>query len=639
MGIEKKCLLIEYLMNQEQPITAKELAGYLGVSIRTVKNYISDINGNKGSIILSGFTGYEVNKQLAVQYLKNRKNLTMQVPQDYEERANYINLAFFMRHTDRLDIFDLSEELNFSIETIKSDLAKMNKSFESFGVSYEIHSNYVYLKARESALRMLSRYTLFFHVQDSMISYSTVQEVFPEINIDLIKTTVHYILEKEHYYVNDFGLINLVLNMAIIIRRVKNGKTLTIGPKFLIENVNGERKAVLDICDKLEKVFDIELNGYEKEAIYLLFKSNVNIVLPKEQEDVHEYVGEELFKFIEVLVEKISTRYYVDLNNKSFILPFSLHIKNLIFRVQNNQQVVGNIINRIKFAYPLIFDMAVYASQIICKTYKIEMDENEVSYLALHIGGELERQEMNNEKVRVLLLCPNYLEFSVKMYNQMLINFSNDMELVACINTPDQIYKHKFELLVTTLDIDLDNADFETIHVPILGIQRNKAQIEEKIEQIKENRRTWVLKNEFHRFFNEDLFFVNYESNLTKEQAMRIVSEKMMEKGLVLPDYYERLLEREKAASTGFPKIAIPHSMKMDAIKTSIGVMLCPNGIKWDNQIVKVVLVVAIHEMDAKIFGNLYQALIRIFDNEKNLRIILKTTKFYQFAEIIAQMI
>ncbi len=44
MDPKKQRALVEYLMRQDRPVTAKELADFLNFSVRTVKSYISDIN-------------------------------------------------------------------------------------------------------------------------------------------------------------------------------------------------------------------------------------------------------------------------------------------------------------------------------------------------------------------------------------------------------------------------------------------------------------------------------------------------------------------------------------------------------------------------------------------------------------------
>jgi lichenan operon transcriptional antiterminator len=67
-------------MEQNSPCTASELAKYLGISIRTVKTYIKDINLLTDSkTILSSNKGYLINKQDGLTFLEKQHSL----PQDY----------------------------------------------------------------------------------------------------------------------------------------------------------------------------------------------------------------------------------------------------------------------------------------------------------------------------------------------------------------------------------------------------------------------------------------------------------------------------------------------------------------------------------------------------------------------------
>ena len=166
-----------------------------------------------------------------------------------------------------------------------------------------------------------------------------------------------------------------------------------------------------------------------------------------------------------------------------------------------------------------------------------------------------------------------------------------------------------------------------------------RGEITDAVSSIRERRRLRILKEEFDRFFSPELFFVNRDGRLTAKDIMRRAAEEMETAGVVQEGFYDRLLERELAASTAFPNIAIPHSMHLDAIKTSVCVMLCPKGVAWGGQTVRLVLTVAIHRTDAQLFGELYQALIGLFDNEKNLRQIVTKESFQQFREQLERMI
>lgn len=640
METRKLYALVEYLFFKELPVTAKELSKFLNVSLRTVKNYISVINAEeRENVILSSYLGYEVHKEKAEKYLKKHRIQKKSVPQTYEERANYINQKFLTYHTNKIDYFTLVEEINFSAETIRADVQRMNKSFENYGVSYAIHGNYVYLNADESSLRKLAHYTYFSDMPEQQLDYSEINKVFKDFDVYGIKRIVESALLKHNLYMNDFGMVNIVLHISIIIQRIRNSKQLSESNGCLHDFSNLEHMAISEICEKLEEMFQISLNSAEINNIYMLICSNANLVIDKEENGFYEYIGEELLEFVRFLVREMNSKYYVEMSNENFVLPFAMHIKNVILRAKLKQKHVNPMREIIRYSHPTIFDMAVFSACLIKEKYKIDVDENEISYLALHIGGELERQKHNTEKIRSILLCPGYLGFASKLYNQLLFDFGDEIELLACVNTWDEVTRHRCELVISTLEHRDVDTNYRVVYVSLLENSQRKYDIERAIESIKEKRQMQRFKKYFKNYFLEELFFVNKNKNLDKEEAMRMMAERMCQIGVVQPTFYKRLLERERGASTGFPNIAIPHSLYMDAIKTSICVMLCPNEMCWGVNNVKIVLTIAISKTDASIFSELYQTLIELFDNEKTLKKIIKETSFEGFLSQIEQLI
>lgn len=640
MDPKKQRALVEYLMRQNRPVTAKELADFLNFSVRTVKSYISDINHDTPKpFVLSSNRGYEVYAAEAERYLRHRRKTLKDIPQNYEERAAYINRKFLTYHTDQLEIHDLADELCYSVETIRADFQKMNRSFSGLGIAYELHGDYVILRADEQSLRKLARYMFLSETSGQMVSYGDIRKAFSDVNVDTVKLLLEQALHAHDFYVNDFGMLNLVMHLCIIVRRLKSNNVLLKGASFTPDAGGMEYQVTTQLCDQMGLLFQIEFTPEERQNVYLLLKANANLSLSRDKQDFFRFIGPDLLGFVTDLIQRMDAKYYANLNSESFFFPFCMHIKNLIFRAQHHQSTPNPISDVIRYSHPVIFDMAVFTASHISEQYHIQIETGEISYLALHIGGEMERQASNQEKVRTVLLCPAYLDFATKMYNQLLIHFGDEIELVACVSAPEQLHRHRFDLLITTVDIPRPEQAPYMIYIPFLGIQKCRGEITEAVEAIRERRRLSILKEEFDRFFSPELFFVNRDEGMTAKDIMRRTAERMEAAGVVQENFYDCLLERELAASTAFPNIAIPHSMHLDAIKTSVCVMLCPKGVSWGGENVKIVLTVAIHRTDAQLFGELYQALIGLFDNEKNLRQIVNRETFQEFREQLERMI
>ena len=73
----------------------------------------------------------------------------------------------------------------------------------------------------------------------------------------------------------------------------------------------------------------------------------------------------------------------------------------------------------------------------------------------------------------------------------------------------------------------------------------------------------------------------------------------------------------------------------MDAIRTSINVMLCPQGVVWGGNLVKIVMMVAIHKTDLRMFGDLYQALLELMDDSRSRETLLRSCSFEELRACI----
>ncbi len=627
--------LIEYLTRHDQPITVKEISMWLNISSRTVKNYVKEINSTSlGTVIFSDYTGYTIDRDKADKLLQQRKKLN-DLPQNYEERAIYINKKFLTYHTDKLDLYSIADDIGYGEETIKADIVKMNKTYANYGVSYQIRGNDIVLNADEQSLRKLARIILFENISENLVDIHTIRQVFSDLDIDIIKDTVDRIVHQNDLYINDFGMINVVLHIAITIRRLLNEKSLPIlNSDYRFSKDNLVYQVAEEISQQLGVFFDISFNDEEISNIYLLIKANVNLNSVAGTEDFQDYIGKELYEFVDFLIERISEKYYINLNNDSFRFPFAMHIKNLIFRLQNHQRNINPVSEIIRHTYPIIFDIAVFTAYLISDRYGYRLDDNELAYLALHIGGEIERQNFLQEKVSAVLLCPNYLNMSSRLSSQLMISYSNQIELIAVIDNIKDLKKHRCELLLSTIETH-DDCEVPHVIIPPLNISSSHSQIEAAIENIKEKRRLKILKTDFNNFFSEELFIINKGEYSSANDILKKCSETMHKAGVVDENFYEQILERELASTTAFPNIAIPHSLKLDAIQTSVCVMICPKGVRWGGYDIRIVLTVAVNKIDARRFGELYQALIALFDNEKLIEEVIRIGSFEVFERFV----
>ena len=143
----------------------------------------------------------------------------------------------------------------------------------------------------------------------------------------------------------------------------------------------------------------------------------------------------------------------------------------------------------------------------------------------------------------------------------------------------------------------------------------------------------------FDDYFEKDLFFYKPEDVHDRDEAISLLADNLMRIGYVREDFKENVMRRENAAATVFGEVAVPHSVEMDALKTSVSVLIDPAGISWNGRLVNAVLMMSIQSHDHAEFTQLYEALITVFSDEEYLRMICGCRDFGKFKETLLSLI
>lgn len=632
---KKQNELIKYLCAYTTPQKCIEIANALNLSERSIKSYVAQINKmyNK-KIILSSKDGYLVNHNVIPSLMLDDDS--EDIPQTDEERSFYIIKQLILEQTNKLSLFDLCDYLCVSYSTIKSIISAMNKNFASYSIKFVCENDCVKIIGNEKNKRKLISYVINEDSNNSFIDFDQLKNCFPNINVDNLRKIVNLTFKQHGYYLNDFAAINLLLHFLILIEREINGNPLNSGTcDFVIEN-ESEQKLVLDLCCQLEEEFKIQLNKYEQFEIYMLFKANANYTSPTSRCELREEVGNDIVDLCEYYVNEINNHYMIDLNNDAFITPFSLHLKNLLFRAKNGTFTKNPMAESVKINNPIIFDIATYVGLDLMEKYHYAINEDELAFLAMHIGSEIERQNINYEKTPCILICPDYRDMCDNLLNRLLLNFGNQIHIKNVLHSEDElndINLDEYALIFTTIPL-FKTYVYQVVQISPFNLNSQFETIQEALLKNSADYNNGRLRKDFHTYFEKDLFIANPTIN-NKNQILPYLCDMLRVKNYVNPDFGENVNRRENAATTSFGNIAIPHSMQMDAIKTSIAVAVSKKGFQWGDNTVYIVLLLAINKADKKRFRHIYESLINIFNDKNILQEVRNCTSFSEFESLI----
>lgn len=638
---KKEQELLNYLSEFNKPIRSAEIANALDISVRSVKNYVHNINSLYGkNIILSSRNGYELNLQN--NYSLVLTNSSEQIPQTLEERSFFIIKQLVLNHSAQIEIFDLCDSLCVSYSTIKSIISKMNKTYSSYNLEFYCEHDCVRIKGDEINKRKLLSYIINEESKSSIMNVNVLKNNFASIDVEKLQNIIFTTFKKYNYYLNDFSSMNLLLHLLIIVDRELNGNELNDGQNEVSIDNQDELNFLNEFIAQLETTFEISINKYERFEIYMLFKTNANFSIEDSSKKLKELVGDNIIELIDKYVEDINNIYMVDLSSKAFKTPFTLHLKNLLLRAQSGKYTSNPMAETIKNNSPLIFDIAIYISLDLAERFNIKINEDETAFLAMHIGSEIERQADNKDKIPVAILCPNYHNMADQIMNSLMLNFGNQLNMVGSIHNENDFYtlNNPVSILFTTIPVTTKiintntNEPLDVVLISPLNLKSQFSIIQNAILQAQEKYRDRKLKVKFNDFFEQSLFVVDSKLK-NKKQVLTKLCDCLLVQNYVDTNFEESVYKRENAAGTAFGNVAIPHSIEMNAIKTSIAVAISKEGIQWNSNIVHIVLLLAINKADRRSFRALYESLISLFSEDKVIQEIRNCTSFDEFKSII----
>ncbi|HBF7898589.1 PTS sugar transporter subunit IIA [Clostridioides difficile] len=632
MKTSKKELFLNFIKTQHDWIDSSTLANYLNVSTRSIRKYVNEINST-GEFILSSKKGYKVNLNNNCQTkVDSSENISP------DNRLNLI-LKELIVNSNGINIFDLSEELFVSQATIEGDIVKANKFIGSYNLKIKQSKFLLKLIGNESAKRKLMSSIIFKETGSDFLSLFDVQKIYQEYNLTKLKENIIYILKKYNLFINEYAINNILLHLMITIDRIKKNNYIeSVEVVNYIDN-NNDISISRDISNFLESEYNITLTS--AELYYLVFQlTNKTTVLNYHEMDTKSlpnYIDEHFVKLTKKIIKNVYDLYFIDLSDDEFVVKFTLHVKNLISRAKNNQVLRNQIPQKLKDSYPLIYDISVYICNQIQILENIEIDEDEISYISLHVGSFFDRQKLLEDKILCALITPNYYDLQFKIVRDLEKRFNESIEIIQIFSDTHNLdFDNKVDMVITTLPIS-DRCPIPFVYVNPYLNRKDYDNIQSKFIQIKDRKNILTVQNHLEMYFSESLFMKNIYLDSSKDY-IKFMGNILYENKYVKPNYIDDVLIREKMSSTAFNNnVAIPHSMKMDALKTGVCLIINDKPVKWGEEKVQIIAMIPINEKEK--FNYIFESFIEILSEWNNIKELTKADNYSSFMNRIAYLI
>ncbi|HEV7564900.1 MAG TPA: PRD domain-containing protein [Microbacteriaceae bacterium] len=631
--IDKHERLIGYLASADGWVTANDLASQLGVTTRSVRSYVTAIKSlaHPIDVIASSTSGYRLNRDLYATFLSSAKRRT--VEQGTPRERIYQIVRRLGDAPEGLDIYALSESMFVSDSTIESDLRKIRTLVEQSDLALTRHGSIVAISGSEYNLRRLLSRMFREEGAKGFLELESIQSEFVTADLRAFKTDLIGMLNSHGYFVNEYGINNVLLHVAITVDRTTKEHPQATPPAA------PTNPQVADIPDELHALivrhFEVQLSSADLDYLALLLTTRVitpGYTSEANAPDMNPALSEQLAR-VRQIVARVSEEYLVDLDDDGFITRLSLHVQNLIARAQDKSYSRNPMMRSIKTAYPMIYELAVFIASEIQRQESIVINDDEISYIALHVGSYLERASRREERVTCAIVCPNYYDVHLILRERLEAALGDELDVEIVITRTDVDWDElATDLVVTTIDSN-SFADNVVVIQPFLTGGDVEA-IRRAVSRVRRQRRRSQLKDELLLFFDKALFLRNFYAS--DEVAMiRALGERMVGAGVIHPSYIDEAIEREQMSSTAFTdNIAVPHAMAMTALRTSICIAINDTPMNWGENRVNVIALIGFSAKDRTTFQAIFDQFVSVFSERDDVqRLIRASTDFPSFIE------
>lgn len=619
-----------YDMIKNESLPQQDLARHFNVSTRTIRTDVmalNDILAQYGaSIKYQKNTGY----QLIILEPNDYKRIPIEekqlksLPRNNRERVLEL-LIYFLTHPKAIKLDDIAENWFISRSTIQNDLIEVKETLEKYNLYLDKKPHYgMKLVGDEPSLRACLTDILWkFYIAEDQRSIARLKKtILNDIDLHYLEKILQNQFDRFELKISADKQIYLRYSCAISIARITMGQELaTYQIDLLDQNILG---AAAEIAKNFsyflgEPLSKAELNYLAIQMAYCS-RSDELLVLEEIKKSAHDLIEHILFY--------INEHYNYDIRDDEMLKKdLFIHVSSMLSRVKYQIHSVNPLLDQIKQFYPFTYDITLSA----LNNTEFKLTEDEISYLAVHIGVALERNYNTDYGRRPLILLVSELGNStIKMIESKIKRDFPQVKISQIISYREyeQLTSVSEDFVVTT--VRLTEKDKPIVKIAPFPTTYQWEQLA-RLAMI-DRSMPYILEH----FFDERLFMV-IDKPISQQKLFKLACNKLESEGYVDANFYPSLIEREAIVSTLLGEnIAIPHSVVLLAKKTKVFTILAPQGILWgkdDSEVANVIFLLAISKDEYEDAMSIYNLFVN-FVKEKATKRLLNSQTFGDFQAI-----
>ncbi|SDM46924.1 BglG family transcription antiterminator [Sediminibacillus halophilus] len=631
--------ILRELMAARSPLTSDYLASINQVTSRTTREDVKQLDvtlSHNGAVVESiRGTGYKLHikddqkfRKFLQEVLEEEAGEAPLVPDLPEERTAYL-IRRLLLTDDYLKLDDLAEEMHISKSTIQNDLKNAKKILANYDIHLESRPNYG-LRATGSELKLrfcMAEY-IFDRSEEAGQSLLNAQLTsLAKEDLTVIWKIIMNQIKENGLTLSDIAINNLFIHLAIAYQRIKNGYHVSLYNKDMDDILDKkEYQVAKKIVGRVEESFQVAFP--QTEVAYIAIHLLGTKMLYQTGMEIDQVMEDDIYQVVMSILERIEEKLALGIRqDQELIISLGLHLKPAINRYKYGMNIRNPMLEDIKTNYPLAFEAGLIAGLVLEEYTDAKIDENEIGYLALHIGAAIERQKLKTGPKRCLVVCASGMGSAQLLFYKLKSQFGEKLDVVGTTEyyRLNQASFKDIDFIVSSIPIP------EQLPVPVIEVNTILGDADlKKIE-------TYVAdpKQSIADYFKQDLIFLQKDF-ASKQEVLEFLADTLTEKKLVDETFLAAVEEREAVAPTAFGNlVAVPHPITPQSNQTFLAFCTLKRAIDWSGKRVQFVCLLSVEKESTADLQSMYDLLGRVIDDPAIVQRLLKARDYEAFIDVL----
>ena len=629
--------LLAILSERRDWMTSRQLAGLLQVSDRTIRSDVEAINKHTDPPPIESNVrqGYRLCEDARPALASGAETREADIPQTPGARCAYM-IQKLLFEVKELNLTMLQSQIYVSGYSIDNDLKRIRKMLEPYsGLKLVRNKECISLKGDEASKRRFYRDLLVAEVQENFLNLNTLAHLYRSFNLIEVKDIFVDVLEEYDYSIHESMFPMLILHAGTSIERMNCANYINMeeGMQGLEDTI--EYQIAQTFFDRISKRLHITVHDGEVGmfALVIMGRRASNYT-----SDFVNYNGKWMNtkKLVAEALEQVYALFGLDFRQDAdLVAGLKMHFHGLIERVKNQVRMEDVFVEEIKRKYPLVFEMGIYVLEFLEQRLGRPISDVESCYIALHLGAASER--MNSvRKYRAVMILPHNQSFSDMCVKKISDMFRERMEVVKVFGyfEEDEVSALDPDLLLSTFPLE-HGLDVETVSINLFVDSETESKILQAINRLDKK----GFRLEFTSHIGNLIRKEHYHSQVDMDQPeeiIRMLCAGLEKEGIVEPEFTEVVLKREQMSPTSFVNtFAIPHAFGAFARNSTIAVAQLKNPVKWGAFEVRLVMLFAINEGDARMIKIFFDWVSNVANQPEELAKLVAPCSYEEFIDRI----